>query len=252
MRVRRAVELSVVPLFNLIQKENLGDPHPILSGGEGYVSPRFAAEWEREWRKDLADAGLGDREALRDFVNTLALVQRAGTEYYAWVGTNDESYALLVVASGRRAASLTRVGDRVTFEWADPDRLVESLVYRLPEVPAARGESISVLADEFAAANSRPRGSVMRRSAAARPDGVRRLAALLKAPRLGVAKLYAAARDPGGNRHRSDEWINVLDLADGRWAVYATRGRGQRAINAVPVTTQLLASKLIELRRTVH
>lgn len=75
---------------------------------------------------------------------------------------------------------------------------------------------------------------------------------MLNEPRVGGAKLYAAARDRAGVRSRSAEWLTVLDLACGRWVVYPTLGRGERAINAVPATPQLLAAKLGELARTLR
>lgn len=249
---RRAIELPVLPLVGLLRRENLGDPHAIFAGGERYVSPRFADEAAALLRRQLAEAGLGDHHALDDFVDRLALVQRAAAEFYGWVSATDGDYAVLTASAGRRAVTVTRTGDTVRFEPADPDRLVEAFVQRLPEVPAGRGDSVSVLATEFASRGGRQAGSIMRRSGSGRSDQARRLDALLKEPRRGGAKLYAAARDRAGVRTRSAEWLTVLDLTGGRWVVYPTLGRGERAINAVPGTPQLLATKLGELARTLR
>jgi hypothetical protein len=251
VRGGRVVELPVLALAGLLRRENLGDPHAIFAGGERYVSPRFADEAEAVLRDELAAAGLGGRDALYDFLDTLALVQRASVEFYGWVSSHDEDFALLTAASGRRAVAVVRTGDRVRFEVADPERPAEGLVHRLPDVRAGLGDSISVLDTEFRARGGREPGSIMRRSGSGRSDGARRLDALLKEPRTGGAKLYAAVRDRAGVRMRSAEWLTVLDLAGGRWVVYPTLGRGARAINAVPATPQLLAAKLDELRRTI-
>ncbi len=249
---RRLVELSVLPLVSLLQRENLGDPHAVFAGGERYVSPRFADETAALLRQELAGAGLGGRDDLYDFVDTLALVQRATTEFYGWVTSGDENYAVLTAATGRRGVTVVRSGDRVRFEVTEPDRLVEALVHRLPNVRAGAGDAVSVLATEFGSRSGRAAGSIMRRTGSGRSDGARRLDALLKEPRVGGAKLYAAARDRAGVRSRSAEWLTVLDLAAGRWVVYPTLGRGERAINAVPATPHVLAAKLSELTRTIY
>jgi hypothetical protein len=92
----------------------------------------------------------------------------------------------------------------------------------------------------------------MRRSTAARPDGARRLDALLDAKRHAVTKLYAAKRDSSGFRQRSERWLTVLDLVDGRWALSVNQVRGERWINAAPGTPQLLSERLVELARSVR
>jgi hypothetical protein len=249
VRARRTVELSVFPLISLIRNKNLGDPHPIFAGGERYVSPRYADEAERLLRDELTEDGLGRRDALDEFVDALTLVQRASSEYYGWMSSGEQRYATLVAGSGRRAVAVMRAGDRVTVERADADRLVEELVYRLPDVRTGAGESISVLAETFGA---RQAGAVLRHSKSARPEDARRLDALVREPRLGGAKLYAARRDQNGDRHRSREQLTLLDLTVGRWLVYPTLGRGERAINAMPGSPQLIATKLTELRRTAR
>jgi hypothetical protein len=246
------VELSVLPLISLLRRENLGDPHAVFAGGERYVSPRFADEAADQLRRELAGAGLGGRESLYDFVDELALVQRASTEWYGWVTGDNENYAVLAASAGRRAAVVVRLGERVRFEAVEPDRLVEAFVHRLPAMRPAAGEPISVLAAEFDARGERQEGSIMRRSGSGRPDGARRLDSLLREPRLGGAKLYAASRDRAGVRGRSAEWLTVLDVASGRWVIYPTLGRGERAINAVPGTPHTLAAKLTELHRTIR
>ena len=242
MPTRRAVELSVTALISLMQKENLGEAHAILAGGERYVSPRFQEEAERELRSELGRARVDD-----DFRDMLALVQRARVEYYGWITTGTETEAVLVAASGRAAVTLMRVRDRVTLTKADPDRLVESLILRLPEVPAGRGESISIRAADYV-----PPTGFLRKPAGPRSPEARRLDALLTAPRLGGAQLYTARRDHAGTRQRALDWITVLDLEQlGRWVVYSTQGRGERAVNAVPGTPRLLAAKLAELQGSI-
>ncbi len=232
-------------LFSVIQQENLGDPHPVFGGGEGYVSPRFADQAGRWLRAELAEAGLADRGGMTDFTGMLRIVQTARTEFYGWVTTHDGSYTVLAAANGHNAFVVTRRGDRVAFRRTRPERLAEAVVERLPDVPAGRGESISVREAE----TNKQRQLMRRPSGAPRSEQARRLDALLRAPRSGGAKLYAARRDDAGQRIRSQGWLDLFDLPDGRWAVYATTGRGERAVNAVPAPRSLVVAKLHDLMR---
>lgn len=247
---RAAVELSVHPLIALIHKENLGDPHPVLAGGEEYVSHRFASEAEQTLRTELARAGLADRGRLADFTGMLSIIQTARTEFYGWVTSGTDTCALLVAANGRNAFAMSRHGDRVRFRRIGADRLAEALVDQLPDVPPGRGESISVREAEVTEAGPRP---VLRRaSGPARSAQARRLDTLLRTPRHSAAKLYAARRDDNGNRIRSREWLTLLDLADGRWAVYTTTSRSEQTVNAVAATPTLVTTRLTELLRSAR
>jgi hypothetical protein len=249
MRTGRKVELSVFPLLSLMQKENLGEPHAVFAGGERYVSPRFAEQAARVVQQELADAGLENPGDYGSFLDLVNVVQRASVEYYGWVTTTDEAYSVLVAAYGRSAVLVVRSGERVRFERCDLDRMVETLVWRLPDHGVAYGEPFSVRHSDFHAPRGRAEGSVMRRSSSARPEGARRLDALLKAQRTAVAKLYTAKRDMNGVRQRSERWLTVLDLVDGRWALSVAQVRGERWITAAPGTHQHIGDKVLELAR---
>jgi EspG family len=252
MRTGRAVEISVFPLLSLIQNENLGEPHAIFAGGERYVSPRFAAEAERVVQRELKDAGLGERGDYLDFVDLVGVVQRANIEYYGWVTTADESYGVLAAAFERNAVVLVRSGEHIRFERCDLDRMVEALLWRLPDVAVARGDSFSVRHADMHAPRARVAGSVMRRSAPARPEAARRLDALLDARRASVTKVYAAKRDGGGVRQRSERWLTVLDLVEGRWALSVAQKRRELWIHAAPGTSRALGERLLELAESVR
>jgi hypothetical protein len=252
MRAGHSVEISVYPLLSLMRKENLGEPHAIFVGGERYVSPRFAAEAERVLHRELAQAGLGNRSDYLDFVELVDAVQRCGIEYYGWVTTAEEAYAVLAVSFQRVGVLVVRSGERVRFERCDADRITESLVWRLPDVGVAGGDGFSVRHKDFHAPHGRAEGSVMRRSSAARPEGARKLDNLLKVQRLSVAKLYAAKRDAAGARQRAERWLTVLDLVDGRWALSVTASRGERWIHAAPGTHEVIGARLGELAASIR
>jgi ESX secretion-associated protein EspG len=251
MRARPTVEISVSPLFSLLQKENLGEPHTLFAGGERYYSPRFAAQAEKVIQRELADAGLGDKRDYLDFVDMVTVAQHATAEFYGWVIGVEEDYGVLVASLGRQAVRLVRTGEVVRFERCDPERMIGALVERLPDIAAGRGDSISIGHAEFHA-KSRAPGSVMKRAGTARPEVARRLDALLLAQRRNVTKLYAAKRDANGVRQRAERWVTVLDLVDGRWTLSVAESKRQKWINAAPGTPALIADRLVELARSVR
>ncbi|WP_208297611.1 ESX secretion-associated protein EspG [Actinophytocola oryzae] len=239
------------PLFSLLQKENLGEPHTIFAGGERYFSPRFSRVAAEVFRRELAEAGLGNEADYLDFVDMVGVVQRATTEFYGWVTGVDEHYGILVASHGRHAVSLRRSGDSVSFERCDAERTLDTLVANLPDVPAGQGDAISVSHADFHAGSRAP-GSVMRRSSAARPEAARRLDALLDVRRRFVTKIYAAKKDDQGVRTRSSRWVTVLDLVDGRWVLSVGQSRQERWIRVAPGTPRLISDRLSELARTVR
>jgi len=244
------IEIAVSPLFSLLQREKLGEPHTMLAGGERYFSPRFAVEAERVIQQELKDAGLGDEQDYRRFVELVTVVQRATVEFYGWVTGVDENYGVLVASHGRHAVSAVRAGNTVRFERCAADQLVDVLVSRLPEVPVGHGDSFSVGHADFHSKS--PAGTVMRRTAPTRPETARRLDALLDARRRYVTKIYAAKRDDDGCRQRSKRWVTILDLVDGRWVLSVTQARGEKWIGAGPGTSQVISDGLVELARSVR
>ncbi|SDC86327.1 ESX secretion-associated protein EspG [Actinokineospora iranica] len=253
MRTQSRVELSVDTLYRLLKQENLGDPHPLFTGGERYYSPRFKQESDAQFHRELDRAGLSTPQGVaEDFLDLLAVIQRGAVEYYGWLQDTEGPYSVLVAASGRSAALAQRVDEVVTFEWIDASRALEAFVFRLPNVAAARGEAISVRSADYGKPVRRDVGGFsMSDPHYATPQEARRLAALMKAPRVGGGKLYTAKRDHRGKRTRAKDWISFIDLADGRWALYTTEGRGEKSINAVPGTPQLIARRLSELHASI-
>jgi hypothetical protein len=245
MRTERAASISVFSLVSLLRGENLGAPHTVFAGGELYVSHRFAAEAEQVLQREVAESGLDHRE----LVDLLTVVQHATVEYYGWVTGVDDDYAVLVASLGRRAVSVVRSGHDVRFERCAADRMVATLVARLPDVPVARGDAISVSHADFQPTSA---GTVLRRSTPSRPKEARRLDELLDARRVSVTKLYAAKRDDEGVRQRSDRWLTLLDVTDGRWALSVRQTRRGKWINAAPGTPRLVEDGLEELARSIR
>lgn len=244
--MRNGTEVSVYSLIFAIESEKLGDPHSVLVGEERFVSRRIRHKVERAVWDDLNQQGLASGNRLDDeFRDALATIQRAGTEYYGWITGGEDSYGLLVAASGRDAFAMVRSGGSAQIWRVRPEYIVDEVIARLPEVPSGRGKSISVLAADYTpASGSGP--TYLSGGTSARHPEARRLDAFLQEPRLGGGKLYAATRDHTGRRQRSASWVTFLDFPHGRWLTYRTEG-AEPSINAVPGTPQVLAKKLVEL-----
>ncbi|WP_436492900.1 ESX secretion-associated protein EspG [Actinokineospora sp. HUAS TT18] len=240
------VELSVHTLYRLLETQNLGEPHTVFTGGERYYSPRFKQEDDARFRRALEEAKIvTPRGVDPDFLDLLQVIQRAGSEYYGWLHDAEGPYTVLTAVSGRMGVLAERIGDQVTFERIDPARALESFVYRLPNVPPARGEAISVRVSDLGPGKVDSYG---RRAPV--PPQARRLDELMKQPRVGGGKLYTARRDQRGKRLRAAEWITAIDLQAGRWAIYQT-GRGEKSVMAVPGSAQFIGKRLRELHETI-
>lgn len=248
--VREKVELSVHALYRLLGLLELGEPHTLFTGGERYYPPRFRQEADARLRGELDAAGVNTpRGVAEEFAELLRVMQRAGVEYYGWLHDSEGPYSVLTAAHGRSAVLAERIEDKVTFEWIDPDRVMDAFLFRLPNVPAARGEGLSVRLSDLDAGTRG--GFGMTRPQSARPPEARRLEALIRAPRLGGGKLYTARRDARGKRVRAPGWVDVVDTQEGRWAVSKVQGRGEPFVTAVPGTPQLIGRRLGELQRAI-
>ncbi|GAA4432364.1 ESX secretion-associated protein EspG [Actinokineospora soli] len=249
MQTTAKVELSVEVLHQALALLDLGEPHALFTGGERYYSPRFKQESDAALHRALHAAGVGGPHGVDPaFADLLTVMQRRHVEFYGWMQDAEGPYSVLTAASGRAAVLAERVRDTVTFEWIDANRLLDAFLHRLPTTPPARGEALSVRIEDL----EPPTGDLlMRRSAAAdRPPAARRLDMLLKAERVGGAKLYTAKRDVYGKRVRAQSWVDVIDLREGRWALH--KPAGQPFVTAVPGTPQVIGTRLSELQAGLH
>jgi hypothetical protein len=237
-------ELSVATLYRLLRQLDLGEPHPLFTGGERYYSPRSRQEADAEFRAALTAAGVIGRGGVDPgFVELLTVVQRGQVEYYGWLHDAEGPYSVLTAAAGRVGVLAERSGDTVTFEPVEAVRLLDAFLHRLPSTPPARGEALSVRVQDLAGSDGFPRRP---------PPPARKLEALLRTERTGGGKLYTARRDPRGKRVRAGSWVDVIDVAAGRWALYRVAGRGEPFVTAVPGTTQVIGKRLSELHSGLH
>jgi len=144
---------------------------------------------------------------------------------------------------------VVRQGEAATIKPIRSEYIVDELIARLPDVPAAYGKPISVLESDYSGpgASGASGPSYMDGPPSARHQEARRLDALLRAPRIGAGRLYAARLDRAGRRVRSADWVAFLDLEPGRWVTYRVDG-AQPSINAVPATPHVIAGRLTALR----
>nr|MDQ3577338.1 ESX secretion-associated protein EspG [Actinomycetota bacterium] len=149
--LRREVRLSRDTLVRIIHRENLGEPHAVLVGGEVWLDEGEQRAADKRAMAELARAGLTDRDGrlLPELLDTLVTLTRPSVEFYGWIAWGDSTFVLLTASIGRRAVLLVRERDDVLLAPANPDTLPESLVARLPEFPSGRGHSITLPEADF-------------------------------------------------------------------------------------------------------
>ncbi|MFI9006108.1 ESX secretion-associated protein EspG [Actinosynnema sp. NPDC053489] len=207
---RAPVVLSDTAFDVLWRHEDLGEHHTVL-----HVPPAEANALEVEHA--LRREGVRVDEALE----ALRVLAFADFECFGWIAFNREvTLPVVAAAAGRHGVFALRDNGHVRLGAlrGDPS---DTLVACLPELPAGRGSSINARAEEA------------QRS--------RALVELLRRPRTGVAKLFAARRDRYGRRRRSDSFVTTLDCPDGRWLVVRyTDDRGQHWVHATPATRPII------------
>ncbi|QFZ19741.1 ESX secretion-associated protein EspG [Saccharothrix syringae] len=215
--LRAPVVLSDTAFDVLWHHDDLGEHHTVL-----HVPPAGANTLEVE--QALHREGVPVDEALE----ALRVLAFADFECFGWIAFNRGSTLPVVVATaGRHGVIAVRDNGHVRLDAVRGDPS-DTLVACLPEVRPGRGSSINARAEEA-------RGS-------------RALVELMRRPRAGVAKLFAARRDRYGRRRRSASFVTTIDCPDGRWLVVRyTDGHGQGWVHATPATRPIIREWLHRL-----
>ncbi|GLZ30929.1 ESX secretion-associated protein EspG [Lentzea sp. NBRC 105346] len=196
---------------------DLGEHHTVL-----HVPP--AGLTAREVEQALYREGV----PVDDTLDALRVLACADVECFGWIATNrDDTFPVVAASAGRHGVFALRDNGYLRLQslYSAP---ADALVAHLPEVPPARGASINARADE--AWGSRP------------------LRDLMRLPRTGMAKLFAARRDRFGRRHRAESFLTTIDCPDGRWLVVRyTDDRRQSWVHATPASRSLIATWLTRL-----
>jgi len=200
--LEKPLKLHVEALVRLVRMENLGELHNTLKPPAVWRRKEDQDRIEVEARKEFMRLGLLDNRGRVDVevAAALAVLTRAGAEFYGWINEGDTTKGVLAGAIGREALLAVRDGQMVSITQIRPETLPQVLVNRTPDVPPARGEAVNVLrSDVLASAGGRQRtaAGVGLRPA---PPEVRIVQQVMAQPTTGGGELYVAVRDRMGRR----------------------------------------------------
>ncbi|MGH3763187.1 ESX secretion-associated protein EspG [Actinophytocola sp.] len=254
MVLPRPLTVDAEALVRLVRLENLGEPHITLKP-PGVWRPRAEEQQvEAETRSEFLRHGLLDRRGRVDveLSASLAVLCRAGVEFYGWINEGDRTRAVLAAAIGREAVLAIRDGDEITMNQIRPESLPEVLVAQTPEVPPARGEAHNILRSEvLAAVGGRHRTEAGVGSRPAPPD-VRAVQQIAAQPTKGGGELYVAVRDRMSRRRPVRYPLRYADTVIGRWLNHMTdAGHGEHRVLVAPASRTDLVRRLQEMHRAL-
>jgi hypothetical protein len=253
--LEKPLTLHVEALHRLVRMENLGDLHVTLKPLAVWRRKDDQDRLEVEARKEFMRLGLLDNRGRVDVevAASLAVLTRAGAEFYGWIKESDKTTkGVLAAAIGREAVLAVREGDMVKVNQIRPESLPMALVSQTPDVPPSRGEAVNVLQSEMAASASgrqRTAAGVGMRPA---PPQVRIVQQIISQPTKGGGELYVAVRDRMGRRKPVPDPLRYADTENGRWLNYTTpTNDGEHRILVAPATRGDLAARLQEMHRNL-
>ncbi|GAB3505995.1 ESX secretion-associated protein EspG [Amycolatopsis cihanbeyliensis] len=245
MVLRRTVEMSLHTLLTAMRWHNCGEPHPILLGGASHVPPSAEHQRDCEALEELGALGLvRGRELVGSFEDTLHVLDRPDTEYYAQTRTGDDSYGVLVACRGREAVTVAHQDGTVWLTPVHRDDRALALAKHLPPFPPADFQTFSARQAEFA----RPDTSGPYEPLPARSQPVRDLHTILDQPYYGIGQLYVARRQDGGPRHEAPASLSYIDIDVGRVGLELTGPADNQHITVFPGDPGNLAERLTKAR----
>jgi hypothetical protein len=246
--------LDADALARLVRLENLGELHITLRA-LGLWRPRAEEQAvEAETRDMFQRLGLLDSRGRLDVdvAATLAVLCRAGAEFYGWINEDDRTRAVLTAAIGREAVLAIRDGDDVMINQIHPEALPQVLVAQIPDLPPARGDAINVMRSEAASAvggRHRTEAGVGSRPA---PREVRAVQQIASLPTTGGGELYVAVRDRAARRRGATYPLRYADTVTGRWLNHMSdAGGGEQRVLVAPATKADLVERLREMHRAL-
>lgn len=245
--IARPASISRATYTFLCERENLGDPHVTLGGGELWFPPDRRGEQAQRALDELREQGLtsGNRVS-DDFLDALVISQRAAVEYYTIATVEGERATARAAVIGRDALLIVQVGaGTIEFEPIPHEQARVRLAAGLPATPAARVHSASCAPEELEAAvkdRKLPPGG----SAA----DAKRIARQLAHEHTARGTLHAAIRDGVDSRRATakphPQWV---DAAQGR-VLLGHDERGWINLTGGDLTT--LADHLGTLEQRLH
>lgn len=252
--LEKPLKLHMEALASLVRMENLGDLHVTLKPLAVWRRKTDQDRLETEARNEFQRLGLLDRRGRVEVevAASLAVLCRAGAEFYGWINEGDNTKGVLAGAIGREAILAVRDGATVSITQIRPETLPNALVAQTPEVGASRGEAVNVLrSDMLATVGGRQRtaaGVGMRPA----PPEVRIVQQVIAQPTTGTGELYVAVRDRMGRRTSVRAPLRYADTANGRWLNYMTPTEdGDERVLVSPASRTDLVARLQEMHRNL-
>lgn len=243
--IRDEVSISMETYTTVVEKENLGEPHTTLGGGEMWYSPDEVRTRDVRVLNELRQQGLVDGTRVSDrFMDALAVMQRPSVEYYTFASIDGRSTTIRTAALGRDAVLVIRQGQRITIAPIPVEQLGLRLAAALPTVPAAPVHSMSC-DDADLRAVMKDKAVPSSKSA----HDAKRMKRILEGDRADTGQLYAAIRDGVGGRKSTTAPIPTwFDTEQGRLLLsFDTNGW----VNLTGATTLTIADKLADLEKAL-
>jgi hypothetical protein len=243
----RPITLSVSALARTVEANNLGELHRTLTPRSGWMPLEERQRADGAARAEIASVGGVDRRGRLDvdLQATLSLLCTPRVEFYGWMSFHGQpAVGVLVAASGRDAVLAIRDGDVVRLAQVQSERLADVLVAQTPDVPAARGQAVSVVLADL---KSPPAASMV--AVSARPHQTPELKVvqqIMDTPTTGSGQLFTALRDQMGRRHVVEYPLRYGDTVYGRWLNLTVPGAEPRVLLA-PADRGALASRVHDM-----
>lgn len=253
--LEKPLTLHVEALGRLVRMDNLGDLHVTLKPQAVWRRKSDQELIEVEARKEFMRLGLLDNRGRVDVEvsASLAVLCRAGAEFYGWIKADGKTKGVLSGAIGREAVLAVRDGSMVTVTQIRPETLPMALVNQTADVAPSRGEAVNVLRSEMlASAGGRQRRTAGGVGMRPPPPQVRIVQQIMAQPTTGGGELFVAVRDRMGRRKSVPDPLRYADTENGRWLNHTTHtSDGEVRILVAPATRADLAARLQEMHRNL-
>jgi hypothetical protein len=232
-------------LNRTIRSANLGELHITLAPTAVWTPSENDHAADVKARDEIARLGGIDRRGRLDIdlEATLSLLCKPRAEFYGWLNYDHATIAVLVAASGRDAVLAIRTGDTVSLTQAQPEHLPELLIAQAPDVPPARGHTITVTLADLKPDTSQVSVGVGARHG--KPE-VRMAQQIMETPTTGGGQLFTAVRDSMGRRHRVTHPLRYIDTVHGRWINVTLPGQERRVFLA-PADRRAVVGRLHDM-----
>ncbi|MGH3516615.1 MAG: ESX secretion-associated protein EspG [Haloechinothrix sp.] len=207
--LRHQVSIGMETFKTVLDKENLGEPHPTLVGGERWYPADEQRTRDQRAFAELHRLGLVDGGRVSDdFADTLAVLQRAAVEFYTFATVEGVRVTARTAAIGRDAVLIIARDAMIDLYPIPAEQLAIQLATAMPVVPAAQAHSMTCAAADLKAIQA---GKTLALTNSVKD--AKRMTRWLEMERSNVGQLFAAVRDGAGSRRATaapvPSWIDT-------------------------------------------